>query len=171
MQSAQQLSMGTNTSVESLSGYRLFPCEHRRQMLVGQAPLVHRDPAIADIVHVDMTGKQAVEFGDHGWAPSGNARCRHSEPEAATGQTGENAWDGLGRGAGEKRRVATLRSLCRRPFAASASRTAQGCISLNFRRHPRPALFLGGAVGRQCPTADLHDSPGRSVGQGGKPFF
>ena len=34
-------------------------------MLVGQAPLVYRDPAIADIVHVDMTGKQAVEFGDH----------------------------------------------------------------------------------------------------------
>ena len=46
-------------------GHRLGLVEYGGQLLVGQAALVHRDPAIADIVHVDMTGKQAVEFGDH----------------------------------------------------------------------------------------------------------
>jgi hypothetical protein len=47
-------------------GHCLRLVEHGDQVLVWKPAIVHRNPAITDVVHVDMTGKQAVEFGDHG---------------------------------------------------------------------------------------------------------
>ena len=45
--------------------HRLRLVEDGGEMLVGETAVVDRHPAIADIVHVDMAGKQAVEFSDH----------------------------------------------------------------------------------------------------------
>jgi hypothetical protein len=44
--------------------HRLRLVEHARQVLVGVAAVVDRHAAIADILDIDVTGEQAVEFAD-----------------------------------------------------------------------------------------------------------
>src|SRR5437773_5593405 len=74
-------------------GHRLGLVEYRRQLLVRQAALVHRHPAIADIVHIDMAGEQAVEFRDHGGL-LGERTAGIVNRETVTGQTSETHGSG-----------------------------------------------------------------------------
>ena len=48
--------------------HRLGLVEDRRQLFVGKPAVVHRGAGIAGILHVDVPGKQTVEFGNHGMA-------------------------------------------------------------------------------------------------------
>src|SRR5438105_15943070 len=85
--------------------HRLGLVEYRRQLLVRQAALVHRDPAIADIVHIDMAGEQAVEFRDHGGLLA-ERTAGIVNPETVTGQTSE----GPGHGPSELESAAVRRA-------------------------------------------------------------
>ena len=40
------------------------------EMFVGKAPLIHGRTGVADVVHVDMTSKETIEFGNHAFSPS-----------------------------------------------------------------------------------------------------
>ncbi len=53
--------------------HRLGFIEHRSQVFVGKSTVIHRDPAIADIVHVDVSGEQTVEFRNHAMASKGES--------------------------------------------------------------------------------------------------
>ena len=55
-------------------GHGLRFVEHGGEALVGEAAVVHRHAAVAHIVHVDMAGEQAIEFGDHDAAFRGCTR-------------------------------------------------------------------------------------------------
>ena len=52
--------------------HRLGFVEHARQVFVGKSTVVHRSTAITDIVHVDVSREQTVEFRDHAGSSRGN---------------------------------------------------------------------------------------------------
>jgi hypothetical protein len=54
----------------SIEQARQIPClgEGGDEVLVGKHAAVHGGAAVADVVHVDVAGVQAVEFGDHAFS-------------------------------------------------------------------------------------------------------
>ena len=41
------------------------------EMLVREVAVVYGDAGIADVFHIDVTGVEAIELGNHGWTPFG----------------------------------------------------------------------------------------------------
>src|SRR5271156_586937 len=54
--------------------HRLRLVEDGGEMLVGIAPVIYRDAAIADIFDIDVPGEQTVEFGNHAMTSHGKNR-------------------------------------------------------------------------------------------------
>src|ERR1700758_3938210 len=75
-------------------GHRLGLVEDAGQVLVGKSTVVHRGAAIAGVLHVDMSGKQTVEFRNHGRSSRGSRRRAstvHLKPRFTRGKPGTRA--------------------------------------------------------------------------------
>src|SRR5712692_6299174 len=87
--------------------------EHRRQMFVGKSAVIHRDAAIADILHVDMSGEQTVKFRDHAMAsraesPIDSCSILDHHSHRATANTGRSSPKAAGIAAQLPRELSSL---------------------------------------------------------------